>query len=181
MVVDPRLAVPALAGTIPGSFTFSDTPLLRPEGESEPAIANAADGTMAIAGLQWLFNPSFFGISHHAAAEESVIGRSGVSVETERLSLRPYGSRKRSEANGTRSGQCRTPERAGRFRSSKSPRDRSSCGRACGNSIAKRACRQPAFEDGRLLRLEPRWRRCARRVPGNSTQETRWRHPETGQ
>ena len=61
MVVDPRLAVPALAGTIPGSFTFSNTPLLRPEGESEPAIANAADGTMAIAGLQWLFNPSFFG------------------------------------------------------------------------------------------------------------------------
>jgi hypothetical protein len=55
------LAVPALAGTIPGSLTFSNTPLLRPEGESEPALAFAADGTMAITGLQWLFSPSFFG------------------------------------------------------------------------------------------------------------------------
>src|SRR5215472_2985336 len=55
------LAVPALAGTIPGSLTFSNTALLRPEGESEPAVAIAADGTMAITGLQWLFNPSFFG------------------------------------------------------------------------------------------------------------------------
>lgn len=55
------LAAPALAGTIPGSLTFSNTPLLRPEGESEPALAFAADGTMAITGLQWLFNPSFFG------------------------------------------------------------------------------------------------------------------------
>ena len=55
------LAVPALAGTIPGSLTFSNTALVRPEGESEPAIAIAADGTMAITGLQWLFNPSFFG------------------------------------------------------------------------------------------------------------------------
>jgi hypothetical protein len=55
------LAVPALAGTIPGSLTFSNTALLRPEGESEPAMAIAADGTMAITGLQWLFDPNFFG------------------------------------------------------------------------------------------------------------------------
>ena len=49
------------AGSIPGNLTFSDTPLLRPEGESEPAIAMASDGTMAITGLQWLFDPNFFG------------------------------------------------------------------------------------------------------------------------
>jgi hypothetical protein len=55
------LAVPALAGTIPGTLTFSNAALVRPEGESEPAIAIAADGTMAITGLQWLFDPSFFG------------------------------------------------------------------------------------------------------------------------
>jgi hypothetical protein len=51
----------AAASTITGSLTFSNTPLIRPEGESEPAIAIARDGTMAITGLQWLFDPSFFG------------------------------------------------------------------------------------------------------------------------
>jgi hypothetical protein len=51
----------ALAATSPGTLTFTNTPLLRPEGESEPAISIASDGTMAITGLQWLFNPSFFG------------------------------------------------------------------------------------------------------------------------
>lgn len=55
------LALPALAGTIPGSLSFSNTPLLRPEGQSEPAIGFADDGTMAVTGLQWLFDPSFFG------------------------------------------------------------------------------------------------------------------------
>jgi hypothetical protein len=55
------LAVPAFSGTNPGSLTFSNTALLRPEGESEPAIAMASDGTMAITGLQWLFDPNFFG------------------------------------------------------------------------------------------------------------------------
>jgi hypothetical protein len=55
------LAIPGFAGTIPGSLTFSNTALVRPEGESEPAIAIADDGTMAITGLQWLFDPSFFG------------------------------------------------------------------------------------------------------------------------
>ena len=54
-------AVSAFAGTISGSLTFSNTALLRPEGESEPAIGIASDGTMAVTGLQWLFDPNFFG------------------------------------------------------------------------------------------------------------------------
>jgi hypothetical protein len=55
------IAIPLLASTIPDSLTFSNTPLLRPEGDSEPEISITADGTMAIVGLQWLFNPNFFG------------------------------------------------------------------------------------------------------------------------
>jgi hypothetical protein len=55
------LTVPAFAGTIPGNLKFSNTALLRPEGESEPAIAINNGGTMAITGLRWLFTPSFFG------------------------------------------------------------------------------------------------------------------------
>ena len=51
----------AIAGTTTGSLSFSNTPLLRPEGESEPAISIAGDGTLAVTGLQWLFNPTFFG------------------------------------------------------------------------------------------------------------------------
>src|SRR5438874_1889996 len=54
-------AVSAFAGTISGSLSFSNTALLRPEGESEPAIGIATDGTMAVTGLQWLFDPNFFG------------------------------------------------------------------------------------------------------------------------
>jgi hypothetical protein len=49
------------AATTPGSLTFTNTALLRPEGDSEPAISIAANGTMAISGLQWLFDPNFFG------------------------------------------------------------------------------------------------------------------------
>lgn len=55
------IAIPLSASTIPDSLGFSNTPLLRPEGDSEPEISIAADGTMAILGLQWLFNPNFFG------------------------------------------------------------------------------------------------------------------------
>jgi len=51
----------AEAGTTTGSLTFSNAPLLRPEGESEPAISIAGNGTLAVTGLQWLFNPTFFG------------------------------------------------------------------------------------------------------------------------
>jgi hypothetical protein len=55
------IAIPLLASTTAGSLTFSNTPLLRPEGDSEPEISLSANGTMAIVGLQWLFDPSFFG------------------------------------------------------------------------------------------------------------------------
>src|SRR5947199_8813782 len=51
----------AFAGTVSGSLRFSNTPLLRPEGESEPAVAVANDGTVAVTGLQWLCNPRFLG------------------------------------------------------------------------------------------------------------------------
>jgi hypothetical protein len=49
------------AATSPGSLTFSNTPLTVPEGESEPAISIAGNGTMAITGLQWLFDPAAYG------------------------------------------------------------------------------------------------------------------------
>src|SRR5512135_1131069 len=49
------------AATIPGSLSFSNTLLLRPEGDSEPAISIASNGAMAMTGLQWLFDPNFFG------------------------------------------------------------------------------------------------------------------------
>jgi hypothetical protein len=39
---------------IPGSLTFTNTPLLRPEGDSEPAISIGPASTMAITGLRWL-------------------------------------------------------------------------------------------------------------------------------
>ncbi len=49
------LLVPVAHGdTAPGNLTFSNTPLLRPEGGSEPAISIANNGTMAITSLRWL-------------------------------------------------------------------------------------------------------------------------------
>ena len=51
----------AIAGTVPGVLTFSMTPLLSPAGQSEPAISIGADGTLAVTGLQWLFDPASFG------------------------------------------------------------------------------------------------------------------------
>jgi hypothetical protein len=62
LITAAALALVAVnAATTPGSLTFSNTPLLRLEGESEPAISIASNGTMAVTGLQWLFNPTFFG------------------------------------------------------------------------------------------------------------------------
>ena len=55
LVVTAQLTMP-----LPAS-TFSNTPLARPEGDSEPEISIAANGKMAIVGLQWLFTPNFFG------------------------------------------------------------------------------------------------------------------------
>jgi hypothetical protein len=60
-IVIAAMVTSVSAATTPGSLTFSNTPLLRPEGESEPAISIAGNGTMAVTGLQWLFDPSFFG------------------------------------------------------------------------------------------------------------------------
>lgn len=55
------LVIPASAATTPGSLSFTNTPLTRPEGDSEPAIAISGNGTMAISGLQWLFDPNSYG------------------------------------------------------------------------------------------------------------------------
>ncbi len=53
--------ITANAATAAGNLKFTNTPLLRPEGDSEPAISIGSNGTMAITGLQWLFDPNFFG------------------------------------------------------------------------------------------------------------------------
>ena len=34
-------------------LTFTNTPLLRPDGASEPAVSIRADGTMALTALSW--------------------------------------------------------------------------------------------------------------------------------
>src|SRR5712692_9222970 len=47
-------ALVVIAGTSPGILTFTNTPLLRPDGNSEPEISIAANGTAAIVGLSWL-------------------------------------------------------------------------------------------------------------------------------
>src|SRR5206468_4860238 len=43
------------------SLTFTNTPLLTPDGNSEPAIALSPSGTMALTGLSWLqFGTNFW-------------------------------------------------------------------------------------------------------------------------
>ncbi len=54
-------SITAYAATTAGKLNFTNTPLLRNEGESEPAISIGSNGMMAITGLQWLFDPNFFG------------------------------------------------------------------------------------------------------------------------
>jgi hypothetical protein len=44
-----------------GQFSFTNTPLIQPEGGSEPEISIGPTGTMGIVGLQWLFTPTNFG------------------------------------------------------------------------------------------------------------------------
>jgi hypothetical protein len=44
----------AYGSTASGNLTFTNTPLLRPDGNSEPEISIAANGTMGIVGLSWL-------------------------------------------------------------------------------------------------------------------------------
>src|SRR6266542_6211376 len=60
-VVITAMVTSVSAATIPGSLSFSNTPLTVPEGESEPAISIAGNGTMAVTGLQWLFDPNSYG------------------------------------------------------------------------------------------------------------------------
>src|SRR5260370_39114328 len=52
--------VPARTSAAP-TPAFSITPLLLPNGTSEPEISIGLDGTMGMVSLQWLFDPSNFG------------------------------------------------------------------------------------------------------------------------
>src|SRR5258708_12784830 len=47
-------ALVAYSSTLSGNLTFTNTPLFRPDGNSEPGISIAANGTMGIVGLSWL-------------------------------------------------------------------------------------------------------------------------------
>ena len=47
-------ALAAFAGTSGGNLSFTNTPLLRPDGNSEPEISIAGNGTMGIVALGWL-------------------------------------------------------------------------------------------------------------------------------
>src|SRR6266852_2763091 len=47
-------ALVAYSSTSSGNLTFKNTPLLRPDGNSEPEISIAANGRMGIVGLSWL-------------------------------------------------------------------------------------------------------------------------------
>jgi hypothetical protein len=55
------LAVPVHGVRAASSLSFSNTPLLRPNGNSEPEISIGTNGAMAMVGLQWLFDPTSFG------------------------------------------------------------------------------------------------------------------------
>ncbi len=41
------------AGAKPSAITFTNTPLLQPDGDSEPAISIGQNGTMVVSGLSW--------------------------------------------------------------------------------------------------------------------------------
>jgi hypothetical protein len=55
-IVITALVTSVSAATSPGGLSFSNTPLLQPNGDSEPAISIGSDGTMAITGLPWIRN-----------------------------------------------------------------------------------------------------------------------------
>src|SRR5262249_504209 len=46
-------AAPKVGAAPPWSIAFTNTPLLRPDGSSEPAVTIATDGTMVLSGLSW--------------------------------------------------------------------------------------------------------------------------------
>ena len=52
-IVITTMVTSVSAATSPGSLTFSNTPLLRDDGNSEPAISIASNGRMGITGLSW--------------------------------------------------------------------------------------------------------------------------------
>ena len=52
IAVAPAMA--AFAGTSAGNLSFINTPLKRPDGNSEPEISIAGNSTMAIVALGWL-------------------------------------------------------------------------------------------------------------------------------
>jgi hypothetical protein len=61
IIVITAMVTSVSAATTPGSLTFSNIPLLRNDGDSEPAISIASNGTMAITGLSWqLFNTNLW-------------------------------------------------------------------------------------------------------------------------
>lgn len=68
----------ARAATSPGSLAFVNTALLRPDGNSEPAISIDSSGTMAITGLQWNFDSSSFGTNLWTGPFGSTPGFSGL-------------------------------------------------------------------------------------------------------
>ena len=51
-------ALPAFAATSGGNLSFTNTPLIRPDGNSEPEISIAGNSTMAIVALGWLNFPT---------------------------------------------------------------------------------------------------------------------------
>ena len=69
-VVTKMLVSILAAGALPAALlsasaapapTFTITPLLLPNGSSEPEISIGSDGTTAMVSLQWLFDPTSFG------------------------------------------------------------------------------------------------------------------------
>jgi hypothetical protein len=61
LILVASLVTSVSAATSPGSLTFTNTTLLRDDGDSEPAISIASNGTMAITGLSWqLFNTNLW-------------------------------------------------------------------------------------------------------------------------
>src|SRR5260370_27711641 len=60
VIVLLAVMVPARTSAAPKS-AFTITPLLLPNGTSEPEISIGLDGTMGMVSLQWLFDPSNFG------------------------------------------------------------------------------------------------------------------------
>ncbi len=55
----------AAGSTTIGQFSFTNTPLIRPEGGSEPELSIGPTGTMGIVGLQWLFTGSLANFGTH--------------------------------------------------------------------------------------------------------------------